>query len=157
MNKPTLWEILEKDIRFIGEYRNSVVWWYIVNEKDFCLSPSYQRQDVWTLEQRENFIRSLFERVPIPPIIINDLLCSNRNHGDIFYNVIDGRQRLTTLFLFVNDKLIVDGIKYSSLSEIQRRIMRNCSFPVVITQFKTEEEEAKYYNLYNFSWTPHVI
>lgn len=78
-----------------------------------------------------------------------------RSDGVHWFNVIDGRQRLTAVRMFRDGLLEVDGRSYGDLPENWKRKFANALFPCVETSFDTEEEEAEYYRTFNFSGTPH--
>jgi predicted DNA-binding protein len=63
------------------------------------INPSYQRNYRWSNEQKTKFIESLLLKYPIPPII--SIKTENEN-GLSEYEIIDGVQRLSTIFEFVN-------------------------------------------------------
>lgn len=69
------------------------------------INPSYQRNYRWTNEQKTKFIESLLLKYPIPPIIT---IKTENENGLYNYEIIDGVQRLSTIFEFVNAKSI-DG------------------------------------------------
>ncbi len=88
------------------------------------LQPEYQREYVWRLkpELPSRLIESLLLNIPVPPIYFAKL--SNES-----LEVIDGQQRLTTLFHYVEDQFALqklerikslNGLKFSQLSETQR-------------------------------------
>jgi hypothetical protein len=54
-------------------------------------NPPYQRDDVWTLDQRIALINSILTGTPLPAIITN----RRQGMGSVRY-VIDGKQRITT-------------------------------------------------------------
>lgn len=62
------------------------------------INPSYQRHYRWTNEQKSNFIESLILGYPIPPIFLYKNIKS-RKPGE--FEVIDGLQRLATIFEFM--------------------------------------------------------
>ena len=64
----------------------------------FDLAPQYQRRDRWTGAKQSRFIESLIIGVPVPPILLRE------QPGNKFV-VIDGRQRLTAVSRFYEDKL----------------------------------------------------
>lgn len=89
----------------------------MIDEGDVDLAPPYQRDSVWTTDQRINLIRSLLSRTPIPAVIVNfrrtprwysaNNTDMNRTVGEPAYAVVDGRQRLETLVAWFEDDLAV--------------------------------------------------
>lgn len=64
--------------------------------------PVYQRGgDVWTLVQRQRFIDSLLNGYDVPKIYLHDL---RGRHPTKVYAVVDGKQRLTALWSFLDDR-----------------------------------------------------
>ena len=124
------------------------------------LSPPYQRGDVWGYKRRVNFIRSLLMGVPIPSVIINDRLSADFI-GDKpqHYAVIDGKQRLTTIKMFVKGTLLVPGewfdlgyrlASFDNLSRSQQRRFENHPMPFSEGRLKTIEREQEVFELVNF-------
>lgn len=67
-------------------------------ENALILSPYYQRYDgIWSKKDKSLFIESIILNIPIPSIYL-----SEDNKGNLI--VIDGRQRLSTLFEFMDEK-----------------------------------------------------
>ncbi len=70
----------------------------IINElatSDINLTPSYQRGDVWTTNDRQALIESILRGIPLPSIILREVGASDPQE------VVDGKQRLTALLRFV--------------------------------------------------------
>jgi len=59
------------------------------------LSPSYQRGDVWPTANSQMLIESVLRGIPLPSVIIL------RKGGDEPYEVVDGKQRLTSILRFI--------------------------------------------------------
>jgi hypothetical protein len=82
---------------------------YQKKKVDFLiLDPDYQRNDVWKDDKKTPFIESLFMGILIPPIYVvevrgNDRLDENK------YEVVDGKQRLSTLWAFLRNDYILKG------------------------------------------------
>ena len=88
------------------------------------MAPFYQRNLVWSLEQKRKFIENLFlEKAVITPTIILNW----ENLDDNVYEILDGKQRLITCFSFINDRFsIFDNVFFSDLSaEDKRFILRH--------------------------------
>jgi len=60
------------------------------------LDPGFQRRSVWTVNDRRRLIQSIVSGYPLPSIFLY-----RRNHnGRLVYDVIDGKQRLESIFMF---------------------------------------------------------
>lgn len=71
------------------------------------INPAYQRNYRWSNEQKTKFIESLILKYPIPPIIT---IKTENDNGLYNYEIIDGVQRLSTIFEFVNAKSESGGV-----------------------------------------------
>lgn len=128
------------------------------SEDGLFLSPPYQRGDVWGVKRRQNFIRSILLGVPIPSLIVNQRLWADWD-SDYRITVIDGKQRITTVFNFVDGLIQVPGewfgvdtpmVSYQDLSVINQRLFRNRSLPVSEGRLPTLEMEQMVFDLVNF-------
>ncbi len=59
------------------------------------LSPSYQRGDVWPTSDSQMLIESIMRGIPLPSVIIL------KPEGNAPYEVVDGKQRLTSILRFI--------------------------------------------------------
>ena len=88
-------------------------------------TPEYQRALVWTLKQKQDYITNLFNGMAeIKPTI----LLYYADNKDI-YEVLDGKQRLTTLFQFIDNEfaIIVDGeeVYFNDLIDTDKEFILN--------------------------------
>lgn len=67
------------------------------------LSPDYQRKNIWDTNKKTAFMESLFMGILIPPIYVVEIPGENRLEENT-YEVVDGKQRLTTLNDFLTNK-----------------------------------------------------
>ncbi|KOT13341.1 hypothetical protein AC245_08830 [Haemophilus parainfluenzae] len=79
----------------------------MIKEKDINLQPEFQRKFIWDKKTMSRFIESLLLSIPIPTIF----LAENGNKEEYTYDVIDGQQRLSTIFSFLKEGLSDDEIK----------------------------------------------
>jgi 5-methylcytosine-specific restriction endonuclease McrA len=66
--------------------------------KRLNLSPAFQRQSVWTARDRRLLINSIFDNMPIPSVY---LYRQTGKGGTPLHDVIDGKQRLESILLFM--------------------------------------------------------
>ena len=82
--------------------------WVDYRDKYLNLQPSYQRNYVWSDEFKNKLIYSLLKNYPIGSITIRKL--SIEQMRDSFKSeVVDGQQRLTTIFDFIDNKFVISG------------------------------------------------
>lgn len=60
------------------------------------LSPSYQRADVWPTSDSQMLIESVLRGIPLPSIIL-----LQDDEGGVNFEVVDGKQRLTSILRFM--------------------------------------------------------
>ena len=70
---------------------------YYASSGQLNLSPSYQRADVWPTQDAQLLIESVLRGVPLPSVILLEM----SNDGRTVYEVVDGKQRLTSILRFV--------------------------------------------------------
>ena len=83
------------------------------------LDPEYQRRHRWSVQTSSRLIESLILNIPIPVIFISqdvDVDTELLDSGGARYTVIDGQQRLTAIYEFIKDKLVLDDLE--TLSEL---------------------------------------
>lgn len=61
------------------------------------LEPGFQRQSVWTERDRAKLVDSIWKNFPVPAIF----LYKREDRGDLVFDVIDGKQRLESIFMFM--------------------------------------------------------
>src|SRR5258708_1236183 len=77
------------------------------------LNPVFQRDSVWTQRDRPKLIDSIMRNYPLPAIF----LYRRQRDGEIIYDVIDGKQRIESMLMFMglirgrrfSAKLLLDG------------------------------------------------
>src|SRR5688572_14782580 len=61
------------------------------------LEPGFQRQSVWSERDRAKLIDSILRNYPLPAIF----LYRREDDGQIIYDVIDGKQRIESILMFI--------------------------------------------------------
>ena len=86
----------------------TVSWfWDLYTRHLLELEPPYQRRSVWNQEYKDFFIDTVLNGYPAPAIFLYQEITSE---GISKYSVIDGKQRLSTLFEFADNKFPVSEI-----------------------------------------------
>lgn len=72
------------------------------------LNPGFQRKSVWTIADRKKLIESILQNYPVPSIFLY-----RRHDNGIYYDVLDGKQRLEAVLKFQGVRGI-PGAKFSA-------------------------------------------
>lgn len=132
--------------------------------------PPYQRESaVWALDKQQLFIDSLLNGYDVPKVYLHDL---RGQHPTKVYTVVDGKQRLTTIWRFLEDRfpLAADfqvedanppeippgtrppagGMRFSEFDPAWRKLLNRTYLSVVLIQNATVEDiEALFSRLNN--------
>lgn len=118
--------------------------------------PSWQRQLVWTKEQKRSFIESVFLGYDLGSVMIN----SYEDVGDGLTRpmsdiLIDGQQRVSALLGFINNEFDYAGFYWKDLNRREQRRFLEREMGKRMTECYDEEELRKVYNHLNFSGVRH--
>lgn len=73
-------------------------------KKQLILDPDFQREAVWKKEQKSELIETVLMGIPLPIFYLNET-----KEGKLV--VVDGKQRLTTFFSFINNEFRLQNLK----------------------------------------------
>ena len=120
-----------------------------------------QRPFVWTLEQKQELIYSIFKGIQLPPISIIQFRNDDKN---ITYKIIDGKQRLSTIISFVKNEFPIiwneheyffDDLDNSIQGEfLYHGLIRSNIGYEYPDQPISDQDKIKWFNMINFSGTP---
>lgn len=80
----------------------NIAWFNDVNQKgNLDMSPSYQRNAVWTTRQKSYLVDSILNGYPIPEIYIQEEV---DDEGHSKFIIVDGQQRLRAVLEFLDNK-----------------------------------------------------
>ena len=138
----------------IGELSN------LYQDGDLKINPIYQRMFRWDIAQQSALIESILLNIPIPPIYVYQ----NENGK---WNLIDGQQRLSTIFKFMGilkkeskkkeitnidyilDKVLDDDIKRLCLEYIYSHNEKYYEELYQEYSYKSENPIKKYISYFN--------
>lgn len=118
--------------------------------------PNWQRQLVWTEEQKRSFIESVFLGYDLGSVMIN----SYEDIGDGLTRpmsdiLIDGQQRVSALLGFMNNEFDYAGYFWRDLNRREKRRFLEREMGKRTTSCYDEDELRKVYNHLNFSGVRH--
>jgi hypothetical protein len=119
--------------------KNSTIQRIYFEKDEIYTDPEYQRSgEIWTLEKRQLLIDSILNDYDIPKLYFHDLNTPMKlkNGQKVLYTIIDGKQRLETIWKFKEDKFSLaedfryykedkvkaGGLKYSELSKKYQKL-----------------------------------
>ena len=122
-----------------------------ITEGELDLAPDFQRSFVWNNRQQTRLIESVLLGIPLPAFYFNQDLSGE-------HQVIDGVQRLTTVRLFMSDRLelnkghleylsILGGLTYSTLDAAVRRRFSGTQIVAHVIEPQTPDEVK--YDIFN--------
>jgi uncharacterized protein with ParB-like and HNH nuclease domain len=76
-----------------------------IDSGDLDIEPDFQRHFVWEKKRQSRLIESLMLRIPLPVFYL-----SQDKEGE--FQVVDGLQRLTTIYRFINKELVLKELEY---------------------------------------------
>ena len=86
-----------------GSSLQDLTWFLDLNKTgQLDLDPPYQRKSVWTLKDRTYFLDTIFKGYPSPAIFVHK---ETDDQGKTIYHVVDGKQRLQTILMFVQNEI----------------------------------------------------
>lgn len=134
--------------------RKTVKWLYdLYSNKLLEIDNSYQRRFVWTKSNQIQLIETILLSYPIPEIYLLER-GTNPENGETLYSIIDGQQRLTSIFEFIADeyslekKYLIDNdrayvnLTFSELSDEDRSSLWRYPFVVRIVNESITKEET---------------
>lgn len=86
--------------------------WWFKKRSEIDFEPSYQRKgNLWGDRDKAYLIDSIINGFDVPKIYLTDftIVNSSLNEKNLSYSVIDGRQRLESIFSFMSDKISLNN------------------------------------------------
>lgn len=121
-----------------------------------------QRELVWTIEQKRELIWSVLLHRHIPHCAIINTI-DKENEGKDIYLIIDGKQRLSTIFDFMDDKFTIvledQEFLFSELPADYQRAINLYHFRYYIINEPwekriTDDQKIAWFKFINFAGTP---
>jgi uncharacterized protein with ParB-like and HNH nuclease domain len=115
--------------------------------------PPFQRPPVWTRAQQIRFLESVWMGLPIGVFVYNR---TEDMHSPYDGWLLDGQQRVTSVYSYMNDEFPVFGSLFSELTVVDiRKWKMSVSFPAMETNISDEAELREVYDRLAYGGTPH--
>ena len=109
------------------------------------LDPPFQRRSVWTGKDRRYFLDTIFRGYPSPSIYLSKEV---KDDGAAVFSVVDGKQRLETIILFSEDKLVlrdygdasVEGKPWSEIRKSRELARRFLDYVLPVEQLTVGDD-----------------
>lgn len=139
-----------------GEYCiSSYVYWLRTGALFF--DADYQREYIWGEEEQQAFLNTAASGFPLGHVAIAKTPDWCEKEG-AFLEVVDGKQRLTTLKLFITNAIpfYIDGVAvyWRDLSRPEQLAFEKTSLPAVTLDDATRSDLLNYFIAVNFTGVP---
>ena len=94
------------------------------NHAGLDMDVEYQREHVWTRKDKIALIDSIFNNIEIGKFVF---VQRSMSYEGKLYEILDGKQRLTTIIEFVEDRWKYKGYYFSELSKNDQHKIKECS------------------------------
>lgn len=115
----------------------------VVNEiknKRLIMSPYFQRNLIWRLLHKIEFIKTIMMGYPFPQIFIAKGTLDIENMASTSC-IVDGQQRMNSIMEFVSDKFKVDNKLYSELTQQQKEDFLKYQVPIIDLDISNEDPQ----------------
>ncbi len=113
----------------------------LLNDKVYLTNINMQRKYIYNHEQASHLLDSIQKGIPIPAIYLWD-------NCDGTYDVLDGKQRITVMRLYVNPKYLPGGVHNFFIDHMNSNDFESYQIPVIICS-GTEEEKVETFKRIN--------
>lgn len=146
--------VAKDDVRFSNSNTsissfNSMTYYFGVD-----LNPDYQRDLVWTLEDKQKLIESIFNNIDIGKFAFIKKGYNKENPSQHMYEILDGKQRLTTIMEYLEDRFEWRGLKFSQLSPSDQWHFETYNVVTAETSDMTKEQIYRYFLKLNTGGKP---
>ena len=111
--------------------------------------PDYQRGYVWNDTDKELLLDSVFKNIDIGKFVLIHLSDEEWHERGLGYEILDGKQRLSTLIEFYENKLTYKGKYYNDLSRKDKRAFTEHQVAVAEVREMDKQTVLKYFLMLN--------
>jgi hypothetical protein len=117
------------------------------------MNPDYQRDLIWEDNQKIFLIDSIFNDIDIGKFVLIKLDYEDNRES---YEILDGKQRLSTIIDFIEDRFKFNGVLFSELSRSDKRNFLNKRISVGLSDERNFDKKKiiEYFIRLNVTGTP---
>ena len=88
---------------YLGSTQQNIAWFNKRSKEDsgLVMKPTFQRNPVWTVNQKSYLVDSILRSYPIPELYLQEKV---NERGDSQFIVVDGQQRIRTVLDYINNE-----------------------------------------------------
>lgn len=118
------------------------------------MEPDYQRGYVWEMCDKEALLDSIFENVDIGKFVLIRLDSEQWSTRDVMYEILDGKQRLSTLIEYYENRFPYNGKYFNDLSGLDRYTLMQHTISVGEVDNANKKEVYNYFLMLNKTGRP---
>lgn len=119
--------------------------------KIICDTSIQRKEDQWDRKKKSLLILSVIEGIIIPGIFVSESKLEGKTKNNTLWEVLDGKQRLTTLKSFLEDGFKLDksldaeyaNKRFSELDEETQSLIKAAEIPIYVYQDLSEEDTER--------------
>lgn len=115
------------------------------------IEPEYQRGLVWQLEDKQKLIDSIFKGIDIGKFVF---IRRDFDEKGALYEILDGKQRLTTIIEYREDRFRFNGLLFSELHPYDQSHIKGYHIATAEITNPTKEQIYKYFLRLNTGGKP---
>ena len=122
-----------------------------IRDKYQFVLPAYQRPLVWSDEQKSRFVESLWLHLPVGTYCYHESL-----DGGVTLTLLDGQQRWSAIYDFVDGKVPAFGAYWHELDRIDHTAFEFIPFSAYVARGFSEKDMIDIYERLAYGGTPNV-
>lgn len=133
------------------DFQNSTIYGLFVKYYSFGIdmSPMYQRDYVWDLNDKMDLIDSIFKNIDIGKIVLVHREFEEYANSGYSYEVLDGKQRIEAITAFYENRFPYKGKYYNELSVDDQRVFKDHLLPIAIVEDADRKTLLRYFIILN--------
>lgn len=113
---------------------------HLIESNTLDLSPSYQREFIWSLSDQKELINTIYKEYPLPNLFLNKM-----SNGKM--EMVDGQQRTRSIYRFYKNEIKFN--KSDLQKDLDHQKFLDYIIPVVYIEKAKDEEIREFYKLIN--------